>query len=480
MPNVYKLKEITDMLFAANQPDITYPQYQLNHIDAASMPHSSPDLQKVCGDGERTAHLTKLAGKWIAEGREFNEVIMLAQGWNANNTPPLDTAKVSSTCASILKTHQRNHPNQPIGFVSTNIQPLFPLNVALVGKYLTTDPPPRRWLLNNMLPFGKVGLIVAPGGTGKSQFMLQLCVSIATGVQLCNCWDVGESGGVLAIFAEDDDEEIHRRLRNISDMLLCSILGHHTSITNNLYIKSMVGQNNQMTSSLPSGGVKGTDYADRLIMTAQGIKDLKLIVIDPASRFRGGVENSAEDTTRFVEQLEYISKKLGVTVLVIHHANKGSMNANETSQSAARGSSALTDGVRWQMNLQTMSSNEAKKIGIDDKARRNYVMAEITKNNYAAPQSPVCLMRDNFGTLTSTAGQLQTKTKSVMANIITAIKSEAANNKFHSATGFENTFGGETGPLKTGKVAVRNALKEALDSGQIIKNSKNKLEIPTH
>jgi RecA-family ATPase len=74
--------------------------------------------------------------------------------------------------------------------------------------------------------------------------------------------------------------------------------------------------------------------------------------------------------TRFVEAVERVAQATGATVLIIHHANKGSINAVEQNQSASRGSSALTDGVRLQMNLATMDANGAKKFGIPEEQRK--------------------------------------------------------------------------------------------------------------
>src|SRR5690606_14169428 len=99
--------------------------------------------------------------------------------------------------------------------------------------------------------------------------------------------------------------------------------------------------------------VRQTEIVEQLLCVTKAIPDLKLIIFDPVSRYRGGQENSNEDATRFIEAAERIAKATGATVLLLHHANKGSMSAEERNQNAARGASALTDGARWQMNLRT-------------------------------------------------------------------------------------------------------------------------------
>jgi hypothetical protein len=115
-----------------------------------------------------------------------------------------------------------------------------------------------------------------------------------------------------------------------------------------------------------------------------------LIVFDPMSRFAGPnaeVDNAA--ATRFIQALERFAEVPGTpTVLVAHHTSKMSRSNNaELGASAARGASALTDGVRWQANLEPLPSAE------DDKLAR-FVELRVTKSNYAMFPDPVTLVRD--------------------------------------------------------------------------------------
>ena len=440
---------------------------------------SAIDLNHVCIDGERTDYLTKIAGTFINKGYPIVEVITLARGWNAKNNPPLDDEKIISTCYSIQKSHQRNHGT---ALVPAEITPLFDLSSASVARYLDNPPPARRWLLKDCLPAGKVGMLVAKGGTGKSMLMMQMAISVASGTTLAGTWEIGEKGAVLALFAEDDEEEIHRRLRNCFDAMAPSVpdvLEFNNLLDSNLYVKSMVSENNLMTSVVKGSEISQTDYVNRLAMTAAGITSLKLIIIDPASRFRGGDENASQDGTRFVEALEKLAKDTGAAVLVVHHMNKGSASSSEQSQDASRGSSAFTDGVRWQMNLATFTKDEAKEFGINDERRGYYLTATITKNNYAAPQPKVLLTRLDGGYLAN-AGLTSTKVQKTADNlhkVIELVASEAKRGKKYSKTAFEDTFGGLEKSLKIGKVALRGLMTAAIKSDKLLKIN-GKLALP--
>ena len=309
------------------------------------------DLYRVCQDGERTEHLTRLSGRLIRGGLNLKGATEVCLAWNKHNDPPLSEDKVIATVASIARTHQRNHPAD----VDPS-EPLFDLQAAGVGRFFDTDPPARDWVLNNCIPLGKTALLVAPGGTGKSQFVLQLAVDIATGKQRFSPWAPSRAGRVVIIGAEDEDEEFHRRFRRLTDG---GVEGHDAHLTyaalrKNLYVVSRVAEDNLMTFD-DGGEVRQTGLVERIADTVKELTNLRLIVIDPVARFRGGEENSAEDTTRFVEAAEKLAQLTGAAVLLVHHANKLSMQSGEQNQAAARGSSALSDGVRLQINLAPLS-----------------------------------------------------------------------------------------------------------------------------
>ena len=425
-------------------------------------PTGSKALLGSFPDGERTQALTQIVGRYLAMGLDVAEVIQIASDWNARQTPPLDEDKVSATVASLAKTDARNHPERHKG----PLTPLFDIAEADISLLLRTSPTPRRWLLQDILPLGIVGMIVAPGGTGKSQLVLQLGVSVATGIPLCDLWQVGEQGKALLLLAEDEMDEVHRRFARIVTELAPNNPTMGSDLRHQLLIKSMTAGNNLMTRAHRLGDVEATDYVNRLLMTVAGIPDLKLIVIDPASRFRGGSENSADDVTRFVEQLERLRQATGATVLVCHHANKASMNpsAGMRAQAATRGSSAMTDGVRWQMNLEGLAKPDLKAL---DPAKR-YLKAELAKHNYGPEVDPEILIRKSNGYLTSLRASGVAVT--LEDRVLQVIRDENQAGRNYSANVFENTFAGETGQLSAGKNKVRAAIKFLIHAGRLRKD----------
>jgi RecA-family ATPase len=426
-----------------------------------------PDPFRQCRDGERTAHLLSLLGMWYGQGKPHDEVLLLARGWNSANYEPLPDEKVTDMCASMLRTHERNHARIANG--PKEFEPLFDLEEARVERFVNYDPPPRRWLLVDCLPLGKVGLLVAPGGTGKSQLALQIAISVATGVAVADWWQVGEKGRVLALFAEEDEEELHRRVRTILRGV-ARTPEQEADLRGNLFIRSMTAADNLMTKADSVGSVTRTSYAERLCATVKELSDLKLIIIDPASRFRGGNENTAEDATRFVEALELIAKTTGATVLVLHHANKASTKDGEQNQTASRGSSALTDGVRFQMNLALVTDKQATDLGLEEGTKHEYIAAKITKSNYAPAGGMVFLRRGEQGVLTyHEPSKAHRATQAVrLSLLVQVVREEAANKKFYSKSSFADRYGDPKGLFTMGKNKLGGLIDGALAAGVLV------------
>lgn len=431
----------------------------------------------VCKDGERTAHLTKLAGHLISKGMPIGQVIENAQDWNSRNEPPLDEEKVVATCESIKLTHQNNHPEY---IENEEFPPLFDPETARVTDYIYSAAPVREYLIMDFIPARIVGGIVARGGSSKTQYLLQLAVSVAAGIALCGHWTVQLTGKVLMLLAEDDEGEIHRRLEAIVRQLALS--GNHAAleiIAKNLHIKSMIGENNLMTTTAYSGEVEGTDYIDRLIKTILMMGGVVLVVVDPVSRFRGGEENSNEDATRFIEALERVRLATGATVLVAHHANKGSMSADEASSSAARGASAFTDGLRWQMNLTSPNKKDAQALQIPVERKHEYVVATVTKSNYTPPLAPLVLHRGDGGYLTAYS-PVSLRAKKEDRDLAAVIRCIAGIPAPLTARRIEALYGGENKPLKIGIKRVGELIQTGIARGYLSGAARKPVTVTEH
>lgn len=260
--------------------------------------------------------------------------------------------------------------------------------------FLERTPAPRRWLLQHpngdgLLPLGRVGLLASMGGVGKSQVVLQLAVSIATGRDWLGHFKIGDEarGRVLLGMAEEDDEELQRRLYQIAKALDLS-LEERRAVVERVQLLPLAGHPVALLKNDAEGNAAETVELQRLralLDRDAGHDGWSLVVLDPLSRW-AGLETDANNTaaTRVMQAVESLTKSPGnPTCLVPAHSSK---KANEEGSVNVRGASGLQDAARW---VATMSH------ALDGRAK--FVQ---TKSNYSKPMpEPLILQRDDNGVL---------------------------------------------------------------------------------
>ncbi len=259
---------------------------------------------------------------------------------------------------------------------------------------LQQEVPPIQWLIQNFLAENKVGSVVAKGSTGKSWFLLQLAVSIASGMDFMGMKNPNNGGNVLYIMGEEDKDDIHRRISSIKTSYKNSIT-NESEVNKNLSFLCVNGQNVTLNAQ--------SKLRKDLKLYIQ-IHEPKLIILDPAIRFFEGDENNSRDATKFVEILEEL-KNMGTTILFAHHTGK--MMSDTLDQHSARGSSAFIDASRWNIVLKKIHRKDADKYCfesdesfIDQDVCELYINAEIVKCNGFKPiESEFTFKRDVNGVL---------------------------------------------------------------------------------
>lgn len=272
------------------------------------------------------------------------------------------------------------------------------------------NPKPRRWLLmrrtteqegreqgaplaHGFLPLGKVGMLAAAGGAGKTMALAQLAVSVATGRDWLGHYTVpAESRGpVLLALGEEDEEEVQRRLYDIRKGLgLSEAPEAWAALKRNLMILPLAGVPVQLVSA--QGKDKRPEETPAFRELRRRIEgagvDWKLLVLDPLSRWAGPeTETDNFAATRFVAAVESLTQVRGnPTVLLAHHTTKAARRGLDAGEAtAARGASALTDGVRWVANLL--------------KPEGSPLSLSLVKTNYTHNAPDVPLKRENGGVL---------------------------------------------------------------------------------
>lgn len=262
-----------------------------------------------------------------------------------------------------------------------------------------TEPPPKRPVLLSdglkpVLHRGVVGLLVAPGGAGKSQALVQLALAVAQGKP----WLAGDGspgfavedrGRVLLALAEEDNNEIRRRVYRAAyaengNKPLTEAQAE--ALRDNLLPLGLCGRRVGM---LNEENELNADWAEALRVRLAELGPWSLLVLDPLSRWGGpNVETDNYAATQAVTMLESLTGLPGnPAVVMAHHTNKGALSGDRTDQGAARGSSGLVDGARWVANLDLIAG------------RTDRVRFHVTKSNYAARPPELFLQRGKHGRL---------------------------------------------------------------------------------
>lgn len=226
------------------------------------------------------------------------------------------------------------------------------------------------------LPAGKVGILSAPGGTGKSFLLLELAMSVATEEPLIRGVAPDASGPVRYISFEEDETDLNNRI--------VSVLEEFPGVDpqEKLYVSSLEGRNLPLL------------IGDEVFMPAvewleKQCHEMRLVVLDPFSKLHESEENSNPAMKKVVQILISTAKKTRCSLLVAHHTSKAAtLNGKGGEQQSARGASALVDDVRLCMTLHKPQDADSYTVQLS-----------WAKMNGHAPLNPVFLRRTPTGVL---------------------------------------------------------------------------------
>ena len=267
------------------------------------------------------------------------------------------------------------------------------------ADYMTTPAPEQPALItvqdNVWMPRGRACMLAGPGGVGKTRLLMQLAIAVASGGKFIDPLYIEQPGHVLIACGEEGPEDMHRRIQEV-----CGTKSEVPTWEPQMHLWPLWGQECTLTTSSSRYGVTSTRPSAWYLKLKRSLMSAghkwSLIILDPATRFMGAdVETDNKAATEWVRLLENLARTVpgNPTVLIAHHVNKAALRAERgTDQGAARGSSALTDGVRWQANL------ESKK---DDSSNRTITL-RVVKNSYGPPAEPIDLRRGKGGVLAPT------------------------------------------------------------------------------
>lgn len=280
---------------------------------------------------------------------------------------------------------------QPVPAASLTAFAAEPLNLLDV---MSTTQPEFDFVLPGMLA-GTVGSLVSPGGVGKSFLALQLALLVGTGHDLLGMDCPLKTGRVAMLCLEDPEDALRHRIHALGKYLPPEV---RTKMNEQVQIFALLGKKTDIFDSPFFGWVQ------------QAAKGTRLVIIDTLRRVHSEDENDAAKMSDLLARLEQIAEQERCAILFLHHTTKNAALGGQTDvQQASRGSSVLTDNIRWQSYLAVMSDGEASKHGVQKDERRRHVRFGVSKQNYGPPLDDLWLERSEGGVLRPSAIHLRNR-----------------------------------------------------------------------
>jgi len=260
---------------------------------------------------------------------------------------------------------------------------------------IAAPPPPIEFVLP-ALARKTVGVLSAPGSTGKSMFALMAAMAVAGGKPVADALGIAtalsDPEPVLVLAAEDPEDILKHRIHAIG--------------------KRLPSVDWSCLHVIPLAGVDVDIQSDKDVIIGC-VRKLRpsLIIVDTLSRVLSGApENDNAIMSQVINSFTNIAKAENSAVLVLHHVNKdAALSGRGLKAQAARGASAIIDNARFGASMSVMTDDEAKifadrelhpNLSIADRNdAKSYVCYVVNKHNYSEALPKSWYRRQNDGVL---------------------------------------------------------------------------------
>ena len=243
---------------------------------------------------------------------------------------------------------------------------------------------------------GKVGALVAAGGTGKTTLLLMLGISIATGRPFFG--QAAKKGAFLLLSNDDSQDDLEGALARVCRGLKLNeaemmLVGLHCRII------SLIGENGTKTFSASVGGsIVPTDLSASILEAVAGLPNLVGIALDTLRQFSGGSSNDEQVIKLTIAGATEVAHKTGCFVILPHHTGKQNYRDGITDMYAGSGSAAIADNCRFVLLLQTATWKdiEAKVRRAGQEQGEPLVLTSTRGSLLVKAPEPMFLCREGF------------------------------------------------------------------------------------
>jgi len=264
---------------------------------------------------------------------------------------------------------------KPNGAALGQIEPLPYIDMS---SWDANSAPEREWAVDNRIPMYQPHLTTGHGAIGKSLLELTRAVAHVLGKPWLGM--PVRQGPVIYLGAEDEADELHRRL----EAILRYYGAHFSDIVGGLHLLSYVGEDCLLGVPDHQDVIRPTDLFQRILADAIKIKPVS-VMIDTLTDVYAGDEINRNQTTQFVKLLQHMAIKARCSVAILAHPS----NAGMATGSGLSGSTGWHNKVRSRLYMR--SPTTAKGEEIDSDVRE----IQFLKNNYGRQGDSIQIRWEN-------------------------------------------------------------------------------------
>lgn len=301
-------------------------------------------------EGGRNDTCARLAGYFFKKGMTADIVEALLMDWNERNDPPMPAREVRTTLRSI----ERSHSGADTQFTSVQFendkteveQKESTFDVMRMCDYVKGyGGDGVQWLVQDWLPDASITFLVSPPESYKTWILLDLAVSVSTGVPFLGQFPVNYTGPTMIIQQEDSHSGLTDRLALIVEQKL----GLNAKLEGDTWqVPSMPDLPIYVHPSrmLRFDNKKVIEELEKQI---EIIKP-KVIMIDPLYSTTAAVDNYMADLANQMMVLKTWRDKYGCSFVIAHHSKKN-LDPDSTAREDSWGSQFLNAFLEagWQV-----------------------------------------------------------------------------------------------------------------------------------
>lgn len=312
---------------------------------------------------------------------EALELLIAEGGWNDRCIPPWEPDDLRKKVENAYAYAQNGFGARSATAMFSGVvippqaQPRDPFRPLSAASFAGLDIPPREWLVEGWIPLGHVTLLYGDGAVGKSLAALQLCHSAVTGSPWLGM-PLGRQGPAVYFSAEDDEDEIHRRLSGV----LRSQPGVDFAGLRDLHVVPLYGEDSVLARFDRSGAMVPAPLWGRLISFLEREQPVLLVVDNLADVFAGDEVDRAQ-ARAFMNLLHSICANLGTTLVVLAHPSRSGMATGD----GTSGNTAWSNSVRSRLYMEREPAVAGRAA--DEDVR----LISVKKTNYSRRGDPVRL-----------------------------------------------------------------------------------------